>query len=74
MSPKRTMTPANTTLTMVMSLMRMLSEGPARGHHELVARIDYRTDRTHVGIRNALVISQERTVKVCEQNFHLSLI
>ena len=70
MSPKRTMTPANTTLTMVMSLMRMLSEGPARGHHELVARIDYRTDRTHVGIRNALVISQQSTVQVRKEYLH----
>ena len=64
------MTPANTTLTMVMSLMRMLSEGPACSHHELVARIDHHADRAHVGFRDALVVGQKRAVKVREQNFH----
>ena len=45
-------------------------ERPARSHHELMARIDHRADRAHVGIQNALVVGQERSVKVCEQDFH----
>ena len=33
-------------------------ERPASSHHELVARIDHRADRAHVGFRNALVVGQ----------------